>query len=400
MVNAYILSAKRTPIGSFLGQLSTVSAPRLGAVVVQSLLKDSGVLADEVQECIMGQVLTAGCGQAPARQTGIYGGLKTSTPCMTINKVCGSGLKAIMLACDSVALGRSEVIVAGGQEVMSQAPYLLPKAREGFRLGDGQIVDAMIKDGLWDPYHNFHMGNAGEMCAKKYQIGRKEQDAFAVNSYQKAQVAQKNGLFDSEITEVTVESGKKSWVVKEDEEPSRVVFDKIPRLRSVFEKDGTITPANASKISDGASGCLVVSESYLRSTRSIRSTKKQPLARVIAQGVFAQKPEQFTTAPVQAIKNCLQVAGMKLADIDLFEINEAFSVVALAVAKDLNIPMEKLNVHGGAVALGHPIGASGARICVTLVHALHRYNKKYGLCSICLGGGEAVSLLVEKIEKL
>ena len=393
-MNTYILSAKRTPIGSFMGSLSTVPATQLGAKVIASLLtseKKSVFPVEDIQECFMGQVLTAGAGQAPARQSALYAGLKNSTQCMTINKVCGSGLKAIMLAHDSITLGHSDVVVAGGQENMSLVPYLLPKARSGLRLGPGNIDDGIIKDGLWDPYHDFHMGNAGELCAKEHKISREQQDQFAINSYKKAQTAQKEGYFKQETVTVEVQAGKKSFTVNEDEEPGKVFFDKIPKLKPAFEKNGSITAANASKINDGAAACLLISEQYMK------SENKKPLARIIAQGTFAQAPEYFTTAPVQAIKNCLKNASMKLSDIDLFEINEAFSVVALAVSKELVIPEEKLNVHGGAVALGHPIGASGARILTTLIHALRQYNKKYGIAGICLGGGEAVAVLVENM---
>lgn len=391
-MNTYILSAKRTPIGSFMGSLSTVPAPHLGAKVISALPKSNNIsslpIAD-IQECFMGQVLTAGAGQAPARQSALYAGLKKATQCMTVNKVCGSGLKAVMLAQDSITLGRSDVVVAGGQENMSLTPYLLPKVRSGLRLGSGDMEDGIIKDGLWDPYHNFHMGNAGEICAKEHKISREQQDQFAINSYKKALKAQKEGHFQQEIVTIEVKSGKKSFSVSEDEEPSKVFFDKIPKLKPAFEKEGSITAANASKINDGAAACLLISEQYMK------SEKQKPMARIIAQGTFAQAPEYFTTAPVQAIKNCLKNANMKLSDIDLFEINEAFSVVALAVSKELGIPEEKLNVHGGAVALGHPIGASGARILTTLIYALRQYNKKYGIASICLGGGEAVAVLVE-----
>ncbi len=392
-MNTYILSAKRTPIGSFMGSLSTVPATRLGAKVIANLLTTSekDVPAEDIQECFMGQVLTAGAGQAPARQSAIYAGLKNATQCMTINKVCGSGLKAIMLAHDSITLGRSDIVIAGGQENMSLVPYLLPKARSGLRLGPGTLEDGIIKDGLWDPYHDFHMGNAGELCAREHKITREQQDQFAVQSYQKAQKAQKAGSFKQEIVPIEVQAGKKSFPVNEDEEPGKVFFEKVPNLRPAFEKEGSITAANASKINDGAAACLLVSEQYMK------SKNKKPLARIIAQGTFAQAPEHFTTAPVQAVKNCLKNAGMKISDIDLFEINEAFSVVALAVSKELGIPDEKLNVHGGAVALGHPIGASGARILTTLIHALRQYKKKYGVAGICLGGGEAVAVLVENI---
>jgi len=402
-MNTYILSAGRTPIGAFMGALSSIPAPCLGAKVIQSLLKESKNTKEnsstntllpvkDIQECFMGQVLTAGTGQAPARQSALYAGLNNSTQCMTINKVCGSGLKAIMLAQDSIALGRSDVVVAGGQENMSLTPYLLPKVRTGLRLGPGNIEDGIIKDGLWDPYNNFHMGNAGEICSREYKISREEQDQFAINSYKKAQNAQKKSWFLQEIITVETSSKKQNILISEDEEPGKVLFNKIPELKPAFEKEGSITVANASKINDGAAACLLISEQYMKSERH------KPLARIIAQGTFAQAPEYFTTAPVQAIKNCLKNAGMKLSDIDLFEINEAFSTVALAVSRELGIQAEKLNVHGGAVALGHPIGASGARILTTLIYALRQHNKKYGIAGICLGGGEAVSVLVERIK--
>jgi len=390
-VNAYILAAKRTPIGAFMGLLSSVPAPRLGASVIQSLLQENPIPPQDIQECIMGQVLTAGSGQAPARQAAIYAQLPTSVPCLTINKVCGSGLKAIALACDAIALHRAEVIVAGGQESMSLSPHLLPSVRQGVRMGNRQLVDSMIRDGLWDPYHDFHMGKAGELCADTHHISRETQDEFAVQSYQKAQKAQSEHAFDKEITAIEVQVGKKQQKVHIDEEPGKVLFEKIPRLRPVFAEKGSITAANASKINDGASACLVVSEKYLK------SLNQKPLARIVAHSVFAQEPELFTTAPIQAIKDCTQAAGVSVSNIDLFEINEAFSVVALVVAKELGISHKKLNIHGGAVALGHPIGASGARILTTLVHALHRHNKRYGLAGICLGGGEAIAMLLEKI---
>ena len=378
-----------------MGGLSSVPTSRLGAQVISALLaevqKNFDVSVEEIEECFMGQVLTAGVGQAPARQAALYGGLAQAVQCTTVNKVCGSGLKAVMLAQDSLSLGRSDVVIAGGQENMSLAPYLLPKVRGGLRLGHGQIEDSVVKDGLWDPYHDFQMGEAGELCAKEYNFSREEQDQFAVESYKKAIRAQKENWFQKEIVPVEVKTKKTSVYVKSDEEPSKALFDKIPKLRPAFQKEGTITPANASKINDGAAVCVLASEKY------IKDKKQKPLARLVSQGVFAQAPEWFTTAPVQAIKNCLQNAGMKMEDIDLFEINEAFSVVALAVCKELSISKEKLNVHGGAVALGHPIGASGARILTTLVHALHQHNKKYGVAGICLGGGEAVAVLVEKM---
>ena len=393
-MSVYILSAKRTPIGAFMGGLSSIPAPRLAVPVITDLVSSqqdkAKVPVKDVQECIMGQVLTAGCGQAPARQSALYAGLTTATQCMTINKVCGSGLKAIMLAQDSILCGRHDVVVAGGQESMSLSPHILPNARIGFKLGSFELEDSLIKDGLWDPYNNFHMGNAGEICAKEYKVSREEQDNFAINSYKKAKKAQEHNYFEEEIVPVKVEKGKEQYTVLKDEEPDRVIYEKIQKLKPVFKKEGSITAANASKINDGASACTVVSENY------IKSEKKKPLAQIIATGAFAQQPELFTIAPVSAMRKCLKNAGLKITDIDLFEINEAFSVVALAVTKELSIPMEKLNVNGGAVALGHPIGASGARILTTLIYALHRYNKRYGIAGICLGGGEALALLVEK----
>ena len=394
-MNTYILSAKRSPIGSLMGSLSHIPAPYLGAQIIKSVIKKThtkAVPVDHIQECIMGQVLTAGSGQAPARQSAMYAELKSSTQCMTINKVCGSGLKAVMLAQDSISLGYHDVIIAGGQENMSLSPYISAKIRGGTRLGHIQLEDTIIKDGLWDPYNNFHMGSAGELCAREYKITREEQDAFAINSYKKAQRAQKEQAFNQEITNIQISSRKNNTIVNTDEEPGKARFDKIPMLNPVFEKEGTITAANASKINDGAAACLIVSEQYVKSERH------KPLARIISQGSFAQEPQHFTTAPVQAIKNCLKRANMNLHNIDLFEINEAFSVVPLAISKDLGIPEEKLNVHGGAVALGHPIGASGARILCTLVYALRRHSKKYGIAAICLGGGEAVSVLIENMS--
>lgn len=382
----FILSAKRTPIGAFRGGLSSLPAPRLGAEVIKHLLSGNLVPPDHIQECLMGQVLTAGSGQAPARQAALLGGLKNSTPSTTVNKVCGSGLKTVMMAHDLISWGRAHVVLAGGQESMSQAPYLLNKAREGFKLGHQTLTDSIFKDGLLDPYHNFLMGNAAELCAKEYNITRQMQDEFAIQSYQKAVKAWQKGYFDSETLPVPV---AKDTTFKKDEEPFKVVFEKIPKLKPVFEKSGTVTAANASKINDGAAACILVSGSYLK------DKKLKPLVRVIHQAGFAQAPEHFTTAPIQAIQICLKEAGLKEADIDLFEINEAFAVVALAVSKELGIPPHKLNPHGGAVALGHPIGASGARVLTTLIHALIRQKKKYGLAAICLGGGEALALLVQ-----
>ncbi len=391
MERSVIVAAARTPIGAFLGSLSSLSAPQLGAVVVREVVKRAGVQPDQVDEVIMGNVLTAGVGQAPARQAAIFGGLPTSVRCMTINKVCGSGLKAVMLADQAIRLGDAEIIIAGGQESMSNAPYLLPKARTGYRLGNGEVIDSMVHDGLWDVYNQFHMGNAAELCARTCNIPREAQDEYAILSYNRAQEAQAKGWFKEEIVPVEVKQKKTTVIVDTDEEPGRAKFDKIPQLKPVFEKEGTVTAANASKINDGAAAVMVMSES------KAQELGIQPMARIIAHEAFAQDPEWFTTAPAGSIKKVLDKAGMKLEDIDLFEINEAFAVVALAAKDQLGIPIEKLNVHGGAVALGHPIGASGARLLTTLLYALKQHNKRYGLVSLCIGGGEAVAMIVERI---
>ena len=392
-MSVYIISAKRTPIGRFQGALSSIPATELGAALLLDLLKDQPLPPEKVEECLVGQVLTAGVGQAPARQTAIRGGLPSSTPCVTVNKVCGSGLKAIMMACDSIELKRVDVAVAGGQENMSLAPHILQRSREGINLGSASLQDTILEDGLLNSYDNRHMGVIGEVCAEKYGISREEQDEFAKDSYKKALNAQKQGWFKGEITPVTVSKGKsKETSVAEDEEPARARFEKMAQLPTIFKKNGTITPANASKINDGAALCLLASE------KAVKTYSLKPMARIIAQSVFAQDPEWFTTAPVQSTRKVLKQAQLKLEDMDLFEVNEAFSVVALAVARETPIPLDKLNIHGGAVALGHPIGASGARILTTLVHALKTHNKRRGLASICLGGGEALSLIVENME--
>jgi acetyl-CoA C-acetyltransferase len=391
MENVVIVSAVRTPVASFQGALSSVPAPKLGAAAIKEALNRAKVSVDEVDECIMGEVLTAGVGQAPARQAALFAGLKNSTPCMTINKVCGSGLKAVMLAADSLQLGHTKIAVAGGQENMSLAPHLLENSRSGYRMGPATMVDSMIKDGLWDPYNNFHMGSAAEICVRENHFTREQQDAFAIDSYKKAQAAITGGAFKNEIVAVTIESKKGPTVVDKDEEPFNTNFEKIPGLRPAFEKDGTITAANASKINDGAAAMVLMTES----TAKARGVK--PLAKIVAQATFAQDPKYFTTAPVGAIKKALKNANMNTGDIDLWEINEAFAVVAQVAMKELEIPAAKVNVHGGAVAIGHPIGGSGARIMTTLVHALHTHNKRFGLATLCIGGGEAVAVIVEKI---
>ncbi|QDK37871.1 thiolase family protein [Bdellovibrio sp. NC01] len=390
MENVVIVSSVRTPVASFQGAFGSVPAPKLGAAAIKEALNRAQVSPNEVDEVIMGEVLTAGVGQAPARQAALYAGLSNNTPAMTINKVCGSGLKAVMLAADNIQLGNTKIAIAGGQENMTLAPHLLENSRSGYRMGPTQMTDSMIKDGLWDPYNNFHMGNAAEICVKEHNFTREEQDAFAVDSYKKAQKAWADGAFKNEIVAVTVEGRKGAVTVDKDEEPFNTNFDKIPGLKPAFDKAGTITAANASKINDGGAAHVLMSESEAKK----RGLK--PLAKIVAHGTFAHEPKYFTTAPVGAIKKALSKAGLNVGDIDLWEINEAFAVVTQVAMKELEIPAAKVNVHGGAVAIGHPIGASGARILTTLVHALHTHNKRYGLATLCIGGGEAVALIIEK----
>lgn len=391
MSDTLIFSAKRTPIGAFNGSLSSVPATTLGATAIESAVEAAGIDGEKVHECIMGNVLTAGVGQAPARQASIGAGLATSTQCLTINKVCGSGLKAVMLGMDSIKLGNSKVVVAGGMENMSLAPHLLMNSRSGYKMGNVQAIDSMMHDGLWDPYNNWAMGNAAELCVKEYKFSREEQDAFAIKSYEKAKHAQEKNWYANEIAAVEVKNRKETLNIVIDDEPGKARFDKIPSLRPAFEKDGTITAANASKINDGASA-LVLGSSDVASDFS-----SKPLAKIVAHTTFAQDPKWFTTAPVGAMKRLFEKTNMSVEDIDLYEINEAFSAVTMAAQKDLKIPDEKVNVHGGAVALGHPIGASGARIFTTLIHALHTQDKQFGMASICIGGGEAVAVLIERV---
>lgn len=386
-----ILSAVRTPIGAFLGSLSSFSAPQLGALVIREAIRRANIEPLEVSEVIMGQVLQGGVGQAPARQSAIFAGLPTSVPCMTINKVCGSGLKAIMLADQAIRLGDARVVVAGGMESMSNAPYFVKNARTGFKFGNVELIDLMIHDGLWDVYNNFHMGNAGELCASECNISRSEQDEYAIMSYKRALQAQENGWFAEEIVPVEIEDRKGKIFVDTDEEPKKINFEKIHQLKPVFKKDGTITAANASSIDDGASAVVVCDESFAKE-KGIT-----PLAKIIAHTSYAQQPEWFTTAPAKAIKIVVEKAGMKVEDIDLFEINEAFAVVSIVTCRELSLPYEKVNIHGGAVALGHPIGASGARLLTTLIYALKKEGKKYGLATLCIGGGEASAMIIEML---
>jgi acetyl-CoA C-acetyltransferase len=389
MNEAVIVSACRTPIGSFLGSLRSLPAPKLGALAVEEAVRRAGIRNDAVQEVIMGNVLTAGVGQAPARQAALFAGLSESVECLTVNKVCGSGLKAVMLAAQAIRLGDAEVVVAGGMESMSNAPYLLEKAREGLRIGHGEVVDSMIKDGLWDVYNDFHMGNAAELCARECAVPREAQDEFSEMSYRRAQAAWEEGRFREEVVPVKVASKTGEEVVEKDEEPFRVNFEKMKTLRPAFDKQGTVTAANASKINDGAAATVVMSASRANAMGIT------PMARIVSYASAAKKPEWFTTAPVDVIPKTLARAGLKQDDIDLFEINEAFAVVALAANKLLGLDVANVNVHGGAVALGHPIGASGARILVTLLHALKQHNKKRGMAAICIGGGEAAGMVVE-----
>jgi len=384
-----ILSASRTPIGAFMGSLASMSAPQLGAVAIKSAVEKAGVNINEINEVIMGNVLTGGVGQAPARQAAIYSGLPTTVECMTINKVCGSGLKAVMLADQAIRGGDANLIVAGGQESMTNAPYFLPNARSGYKMGNGELVDSMINDGLWDVYNKVHMGIAGELCATEEKFSREEQDAFAIKSYEKSINAQKEGWFKSEIAPIEIQDRSGVIVVDTDEEPGKVRFDKIPTLKPVFKKDGTITAANASSIDDGAAAIVVASEEYAN------QNNLKPIAKIIAHCSHGQSPEWFTTAPTTAIQKVLKKANMKLEDIDLFEINEAFAVVPMHSIRELNIDPNKVNVCGGAVSMGHPIGASGARLLTTLIYSLKRTGGKFGLVTLCIGGGEANAMIIE-----
>ncbi len=390
MEQPVIIDSCRTPIGGFRGSLSALQAPRLGSIAIREALTRAAVPAAEVQEVIMGNVISAGVGQAPARQAAIFAGLPTSTETMTVNKVCGSGMKAVMLGAQAIQLGDAAVVVAGGMESMSNAPYLLEKARTGYKMGNGEIVDAMIKDGLYDVYNKFLMGNAAEVCARECNVPRDAQDAFAIESYTRAQKAQAEGRFTKEIVGVDTDAGK-SPLVLQDEDVTRTDFAKIPKLKPAFVKEGTVTAANASKISDGAAALVLSSAGYAQ------RTGKKPVARIVAYASSAKDPLWFTTAPADVIPKVLARAGLTLKDIDLFEVNEAFAVVALAVGKIVGLDMSRTNVNGGAIALGHPLGASGARIIVTLLHAMEQRNVRRGLAAICIGGGESSAVIVERL---
>jgi acetyl-CoA C-acetyltransferase len=390
-MDIFITGAARTPMGGFQGDLSGLTGPQLGAAAIRAAVARAGVKAEEVDEAYMGCVLPAGVGQAPARQASIHGGLPNTVPCTTVNKVCGSGMKALMLAADQLRNGGAGVIVAGGMESMTNAPYLLPKARGGFRLGHGEIKDHMFLDGLEDAYEGRLMGTYAEDAARHYQFTRAEQDAYAIESLARAQRAQKDGSFENEIVAVAVRAKSGDVAVAIDEQPRKADAGKIPTLKPAFAKDGTVTAANSSSISDGAAA-LVLARGEVVVKRGFK-----PIARIVAQASNAGEPRWFTTAPVKAIERVLERAGWKKSDVDLYEINEAFAVVSMIALRDLSLAHDVVNVNGGACALGHPIGASGARIVVTLINALERRGLKRGVASLCIGGGEATALAVELV---
>jgi acetyl-CoA C-acetyltransferase len=387
-----IVGSARTPMGAFMGDLKSLSAPELGAAAIRAAVERAGVKPEQVQEAILGNVLPAGQGQAPARQAALGAGLPPATGCTTINKVCGSGMKAAMLAHDMLALGVNDVMVAGGMESMSNAPYLLPKARAGLRLGHGEVKDHMFLDGLEDAYDRGRlMGTYAEDCADKYRFTREAQDRYAITSLKRAQEAIQGGAFAKEIAPVMIVGGKGTAAVTQDEQPLKANLDKIPQLKPAFRKDGTVTPANSSSISDGAAAMVLMrlSEAEKRGVA--------PLAKIVAYSTHSQEPQWFTTAPVGAVRKLFEKTGWNAKSTDLFEINEAFAVVAMAAMHDLELPHDKVNVHGGACALGHPLGASGARIMVTLMAALEKYGKKRGIAALCIGGGEATAIALERI---
>lgn len=393
MRDVYLLSAARTPIGGFGGALAGLTAPELGARAIRAAVERAKVPSDALEQVIMGNVLGAGLGQAPARQAGLGAGIPRTHGALTVNKVCGSGLMAVALAAQSIRLDDAELVVAGGMESMSRAPYLLPRAREGYRMGNGQLVDAMILDGLWDPYNDFHMGGAAERCARDRSIDRAAQDAYAIESYRRAQAAVAAGAFADEIVPIEIAGRKGPTLVDADDEPGRVVFARVPELRPSFDPHGTITAANASTLADGAAALVVGSEAA--ATRH----GVTPLARIVATAVAGRAPEEFPIAPVDAITKVSSRAGLAIGDIGLFEINEAFAVVALAAIRALDLDPATVNVRGGAIALGHPIGASGARVLTTLLAAMHERRVRYGLATLCLGGGEAIAMIVERTAR-
>ena len=388
-----IVSAVRTPIGAFQGNLSSLSASDLASICIKDILDQTGIQTNQINEVILGNVLSAGQGQAPARQATLKSGCPDSVEALTINKMCGSGLKAVMLADQAIRCGDADLILAGGMESMSNAPYLLNDARAGKKLGHSKVIDSMIHDGLWDAYNDKHMGNCAEMLAKDRNYSREAQDEYAIESYNRAQQATSDGIFRTEIVPVVIPQRKgEPLVIDEDEEPAKARFEKIPALKPAFDKDGTITAANASKLNDGAAAMLITSE------ENAKDLGLKPLVRILEQASASHQPEWFTTAPSKAIGKVLNKAGLKANDIDLWEINEAFAVVAMAAIEDYNIQYENVNIYGGAVALGHPIGASGARILTTLINGMNRQNVDRGLATLCIGGGEASALIVEKYD--
>jgi len=392
MRDVVIVAATRTPIGSFGGSLASLSAPQLGAIVIKSAIQKAGIKPEQVQEIYMGNVLSANIGQAPATQAAVFAGLPF-LPATTINKVCASGMKAIMLAAQSIALGQNEIVIAGGMESMSNVPYYLDKARNGYRLGNGQLIDGLIKDGLWDVYNDYHMGSAAELCAVDCKVSREEQDAFAIESYKRAQASQNEGKFKAEITPVELKDKKgEITFFTDDEEPKAVMFDKIASLKPVFKKEGTVTAANASTLNDGAAALV------LMSADKAAEMGIKPLAKVVSYADAQQAPEWFTTAPSKAIPLALHRAGLSSTQIDYFEINEAFSVVSIANNRLLDLNAANVNVNGGAISLGHPLGASGARIIVTLLHVLQQNNGKFGAAGICNGGGGASAMVIENLR--
>lgn len=386
-MSVYILGGSRTPQGSFLGSLSSVSATKLGATAILGAIEKSGIANDKVDEVFMGNVIQAGVGQAPARQAALFAGLAESTPCTTINKVCGSGLQSIILGAKSILTDDAQVVVAGGMENMSLAPHLLMSSRTGTKFGNAEMKDAMAWDGLWDVYSDRPMGNCAEECTVKYDLSREAQDAFAIESFKRAQKAQTEGIFESEISPVIIKSRKGDVEVKNDEGPGKVRFDKIPTLRPAFDKNGTITAANASTINDGACALVLGGDKY----------KDQAKFKILGWASHAQNPTWFTTAPVAAVKKNLEKCNLKVSDIDLWEINEAFAAVSMVAIKELELDHSKVNIYGGGVSLGHPIGVSGARIVLTLTNAMERSEVKYGCAAICIGGGEALSLIIERV---
>ena len=390
--DVFILSFARTPIGAFKGQLADLSAPKLGAIALKGVLEKASLDFMQIDEVIMGNVLSAGIGQAPARQASIFAGFPNSIECLTINKMCGSGLKAVMLGAQAISCGDADIIVVGGMESMSNTPYYLPPQRAGLRLGHGKVLDGIINDGLWDVYNDKHMGNCAELCAKKYNFSRSAQDSYAMESYARSLNAISNGYFRDEIVKVEFKNRRgETFKIDTDEEPGRGRPEKFAKLRPVFEKEGTVTAANASSINDGAAALVIISGD------KAKKLGLNPEFRIVGFDSVAHEPEWFTTAPVKAIKKVSKKTGIGIKDIDLFEINEAFSIVTMVAMHELSLKYEKVNVNGGAVSLGHPIGASGARILCTLLNALKMKNLKRGMASICIGGGEASSMLVERV---